>query len=363
MKLAIPELSLVLLIGASGSGKSTFAHEHFKPTEILSSDFCRGLVSDDENDQSVNADAFAVLHFIAAKRLAHGKLTVVDATNVQSEARRPLIALARQHHYMLVAIVLDMPEKLCWARTQTRPDRNFGRHVIRGHREQLRRSLKQLKREGFRHIYHLRSVEELEAVVIERKPLWTNLKHEHGPFDIIGDVHGCGDELEALLSELGYEFDSTAAVYRHPQGRTAIFLGDLVDRGPRILDAYQIVRRMVEAGQAFCLPGNHDMKLVRKLNGKNVQITHGLDKTLAELEALPREIREQYEKEMVEFFRSLISHYVLDDGKLVVAHAGMKERMQGRASAKVRDFALFGETTGGPCPSRLRVLLICGNAG
>src|SRR5215469_16321115 len=111
MKVTIPELSLVVLIGASGSGKSTFARKHFKPTEVLSSDFCRGLVSDDENDQSASNDAFAVLHFIAAKRLAAGRLTVIDATNVEPEARRPLIALAHEYHCQLVAIVFNLPER------------------------------------------------------------------------------------------------------------------------------------------------------------------------------------------------------------------------------------------------------------
>jgi len=346
MNLTIPELSLVVLIGVSGSGKSTFARDHFKPTEIINSDFCRGLVSDDENDQTVSKDAFDVLHFIAAKRLANGRLTVVDATNVQAEARKPLVALAREYHCLPVAIVLDLPERLCWERTQVRPDRNFGRHVIRNQRQQLRRSLRALKREGFRHIYRLTSLEEIEAAVIERQPLWNNLKGEHGPFDMIGDLHGCGDELESLLSELGYERGTDDSVYRHPQGRKAIFLGDLVDRGPRILDCYQIVRGMVRNGQALCVPGNHDMKLVRKLNGRDVQITHGLDRTLAEIDQLPDDIQDDYKKEMTEFFRSLVSHYVLDGGNLVVAHAGMKENMQGRGSAKVRDFALYGETTG-----------------
>jgi len=346
MKLTIPELSVVVLIGASGSGKSTFARKHFKPTEILNSDFCRGLVADDANDQTVTDDAFAVLHFIASKRLANGKLTVIDATNVQPEARKPLVALARQYHCLPVAIVLNLPEKVCWERTQQRPDRQFGRRVIRAHRQQLRRSLKRLKREGFRYIYQLNSVEEVESAVIERQPLWNNLKHEPGPFDIIGDIHGCAGELEELLQALGYKFEADAATYCHPEGRKAIFLGDLVDRGPKILDTYQMVRQMVKADQAFCVPGNHDLKLVRKLNGRKVQITHGLDKTLAEIEALPEDVRGQYKKEMVAFFQSLVSHYVLDEGKLVVAHAGMREAMQGRGSAKVREFALYGETTG-----------------
>src|SRR5712691_10296439 len=103
MKLKIPELSLVVLIGASGSGKSTFARQHFKPTEVLSSDFCRGLVSDDENDQRASNDAFAVLHFIAARRLSAGRLTVIDATNVEPDSRKPLLALACEYHCLPVA--------------------------------------------------------------------------------------------------------------------------------------------------------------------------------------------------------------------------------------------------------------------
>src|ERR671917_277898 len=136
MRLTIPELSLVVLIGPSGCGKSTFAHKHFKPTEVLSSDFCRGLVSDDENDQAATKDAFEVLHFIASKRLAAGRLTVIDATNVQPEARKPLVALAREYHVLPVAIVLNLPERLCLDRNRSRPDRSFGPHVIRNQRSQ-----------------------------------------------------------------------------------------------------------------------------------------------------------------------------------------------------------------------------------
>src|ERR1700726_639462 len=113
MRLSVPRLSLVVLIGPSGSGKSTFARKHFLPTEVLSSDACRALVSDEENNQTVTNDAFAVLHFIAAKRLALGRLTVIDATNVQPESRKPLVELARQYHCLPVAIVLNISEKIC----------------------------------------------------------------------------------------------------------------------------------------------------------------------------------------------------------------------------------------------------------
>jgi protein phosphatase len=204
-RITIPELSLVVLIGPSGSGKSSFARKHFKQTEVLSSDFCRGLVSDDENDQTVSNDAFAVLHFIAQRRLAAGRLTVVDATNVQREARKPLVALAREFHSLPVAVVLNLPEDVCHERNAGRPDRTFGPHVVRNQRRDLRASLRSLTREGFRHVFVLESPEEVEAVVVERQPLWNNLRGEHGPFDIIGDIHGCADELRSLLTTLGYQ--------------------------------------------------------------------------------------------------------------------------------------------------------------
>ena len=151
--ITIPELALVVLSGASGSGKSTFARRHFKPTEVLSSDFCRGLVSDNENDQAATGDAFEVLHFIARKRLAAGRLTVVDATNVQPEARKPLVVLAREYHCLPVALVLDLPERVCQARNRQRADRDFGPHVVIRQTRDLRRSLHGLQREGFRHVF------------------------------------------------------------------------------------------------------------------------------------------------------------------------------------------------------------------
>jgi protein phosphatase len=250
MKLTIPELSLVVLIGVSGSGKSSFARKHFKPTEILSSDQCRALVSDDENCQAATSDAFEILHFIARKRLAAGRLTVVDATNVQGEARKPLVEIAREYHCLPVAIVLDVPERTAHERNKARPDRNFGPHVIRQQASQLRRSIRGLQREGFRHIQVLKTTEEVD-----------------------------------------------------------------------------------------------DIKFMRKVWGKEVQVTHGLGETLAQFEA--QEAKQPGSmRAAAEFIDGLVSHYVLDDGKLVVAHAGMKEAMQGRGSAAVREFALFGETTG-----------------
>lgn len=344
MPITIPKFSLVVLIGASGSGKSSFARRHFLPTEVLSSDFCRGLVADDENDQGATGDAFDVLHYIAGKRLAAGRLTVIDATNVQTEARRPLLALAKEHDVLPVAIVLNMPEALCLERNRARPDRQFGPHVVRNHVRALRQSLRGLEREGFRYVFVLRSPEEVAEAEIARMPLWNDRRDDHGPFDIIGDIHGCRDELLALLDRLGYEVLSTAEGFdvTPPAGRKALFLGDLVDRGPATPDVLRLVMGMVADGTALCIPGNHDAKLLRQLQGRNVQLTHGLAETVAQLSEETPEFRSR----VADFLDTLIGHYVLDGGRLVVAHAGMKERYQGRGSGRVREFALYGETTG-----------------
>ena len=349
MNITIPELCLVALVGPTGSGKSTFAYQHFKPTEVVSSDACRAMVADDANDQAATPDAFALLNFIAATRLRAGRLTVIDATNVQPEARKPLVELAREHDCLPVAIVLNMPEALCLARNRNRPDRTFGPHVARRQVEQLRRSLRGLRREGFRHVFVLNSPEEVESSAVERVPLWVNRQQEQGPFDIIGDVHGCFDELIALLERLGYRLETRADSCggggfsaAHPQGRKAVFVGDLVDRGPGVVEVLKLVMNMTADGAALCVAGNHESKLSRKLQGRNVQISHGLAESLAQLEGESPEFRQR----LTAFLDELISHYVLDGGNLVVAHAGMKVEYQGRASARVRDFCLYGETTG-----------------
>jgi polynucleotide kinase-phosphatase len=339
--LAVPALSLVALVGASGCGKSTFARKHFLPTEVLSSDAFRALVSDDETDQSATTDAFDALYFVARKRLARGRLTVVDATSVQPAARKNLVELAREYHVQPVAIVLNVPERVCHERNLARTDRQVPPHVIPQQVAQLRRSLRGLEREGFGRVFILNSVEEVEAARVVREPLWTDRRGDAGPFDVIGDVHGCGDELDALLDRLGYVVGEDG-VRRHPEGRKAVFLGDLVDRGPRVVDVLRTAMAMVEAGSALAVPGNHDVKLVKALRGRNVQVKHGLAQSLAQLEGETPEFRAR----VADFLDGLVSHYVLDGGRLVVAHAGMKEEMQGRASGRVREFALYGETTG-----------------
>jgi polynucleotide kinase-phosphatase len=348
MKITIPEFCLVALIGASGSGKSTFAKTHFLPSEIVSSDACRRIVSDDENDLDATDDAFRLVHFIAEMRLRRRRLVVIDATNVRREDRSRLVQIAKSQHALAVAIVINPGEEICHDRNRQRPDRQFGPHVVRNHTRALRRDIKRIDKEGFRYVYELRSVEEADAAEIERTRLWTDRRDEHGPFDIIGDVHGCRDELLALLGELGYAVGLEGSgperrvVSTTPRGRRAFFVGDLVDRGPATPDVLRVVMHMVREGQALCVPGNHDVKLMRYLNGRNVRLTHGLDLTVQQLDQEPPE----FKREVREFINSLVSHAWLEGGRLAVAHAGIKENMLGRASGAVREFCLYGETSG-----------------
>jgi protein phosphatase len=339
----IPDFAVVVLIGVSGSGKSTFARKHFLPSECLSSDAFRYMVSDDENDQSATNDAFEALHSLAEVRLRRRKIVVIDATNVQEAARMPLVELAQRNDVLAVAIVLNVSERTCQDRNRDRPDRQFGPHVVGNQSRQLRQSLPHLRREGFRYIFKFNEA-EIADVAIERIPLWTDRRREVGPFDIVGDIHGCGEELAALLTRLGYAEHQDA--WRHPEGRRAVFVGDLVDRGPKIVETVRLVRKMMQAGTALCVPGNHDTKLSRALKGNPVAKTHGLAQSLEQIEALPEEERAAFIQDYLRFAEELVSHLWLDGGALCVAHAGMKESYIGRASGRVRDFALYGETTG-----------------
>jgi protein phosphatase len=349
MKIVLPDPCLVALVGASGSGKSTFASKHFRPTEVLSSDFFRAMVADDESDQAASKDAFDLLHAAAAKRLAHWRFTVIDATNVRREARKQLLDLARQHHAPAAAIVFNLPRSLCEEFDRQRTDRHVGHEVIARHSELLHRSLETLEKEGFHPVHILHSVEEVAAAVIHREPLPVDRRDLRGPFDVIGDVHGCFEELLDLLWRLDYEITELPGVdgrpeyaVRPPPGRMALFVGDLVDRGPRIPDVLRLVMDMVAAGTALCVCGNHDDKLRRRLAGRDVRVSHGLAATLEQLDAEPAPFRDR----VLPFLEGLQSHLVLDGGRLIVAHAGLTEDLHGRVSAKVRSFCLYGDTTG-----------------
>lgn len=350
MPVHLPDMALVLLIGVSGSGKSTFARQHFKPTEIVSSDGCRALVADDEANQSATEDAFALLHFITAKRLARGRVTVIDATNVQPAAREPLLNLAQQFHVLPVAFVFDLPEVLCQERNSQR-ERVVPADIISRQQQDLQQSLPNLKREGFRLVHVFSSPEEVAHVAIRRRRLWCNRKWEHGPFDIIGPVHGCFDTLQMLLERLGYHVAEQGRGGKgrrrfrvsHPDGRKVVFVGDMVGNGPASPQVLRLVMDMVADGVALAVSGDQEDHLLQQLRQRGSG-RHRQSAVHVWLEGERPAFFERVER----FLKGLIGHYVLDSGRLVVAHAGMPRTMQGRVSDRVDTFARYGVAAGNP---------------
>jgi protein phosphatase len=327
--LEIPQLSLVVLFGPTGAGKSTLATRHFRAEEILSGD---------RED----------LHEVLAERLLEGKLVVVDAGPLLARDRRELATLADAVHCAAVALVLDLPETVCRSRLR---EAQRDPKSVRQQSQTLKQSLHKFASDGFAVVHILATPEEVETLTIQRCPLAVDHRSERGPFDVIGDVHGCTDELEELLARLGYipcpEPVAGPFTYRtlftHPEGRRAIFLGDLVDRGPRSLDALQLALHMVTAGTALAVPGNHDTKLVRTLRGRPTEVHGNLARTLAEFNAVPADLAADLTRAVCAFIDGLPSHLVLAGGDLVVAHAGLREELQGRDSKGVRSVCLHGE--------------------
>jgi protein phosphatase len=348
MDLTIPELSLVLLVGPSGCGKSTFARRHFRPTEVVSSDFYRGVVCDDESSQAASREAFELVHLAIRQRLRHRRLTVADATCIQADTRKELLDIARRYHYLTCAIVFELPEEVCQEQNLSRPGRVVPPHVITSHVATTQKAARAIEREHFNHRYFLRSREEVDNAVVRRVPIPEDRAGESGPFDIIGDIHGCLDELLALLGLLGYRVGHVTGpggeipFAEPPHGRKAVFVGDLGDRGPDTPGVLRLVMDMCRAGHALCTMGNHDNKLLRYLRGGEVQPTNSVALTVEQLSAHPPELSAR----ALSFLEALPTHLVLDGGRLVVAHAGLREDLHGRSSPRVRSFALFGDVTG-----------------
>lgn len=341
----IAQGTLVVLVGPSGSGKSTFAQQHFKPTRIVSSDACRAIVADDEADQAATAAAFAVLHCIVEQRLRAGRITVVDATNVQAKARRPLLELAARYHRPCMAILFELPPQVCKERNRQRQDRVVGDFVVDRQCAQAPVSESVLSHEGFDPVIILHSAEEADSFGAPAHPSALVRHDRAGSFDIIGDLHGCCDELLSLLRIMGYKVENPGSLIPRitaPEGRTAVFVGDFVDRGPDNVRTLLIVMAMVRSGAALAVPGNHDDKLLRALQGAPVKISNGLDHTLQELNAAGEEMQALVR----DFLSGLPSHLVLDGGSLVVAHAGLPQDLHGVDSPRARDVALFGTPTG-----------------
>ncbi len=311
MRIVVPDFCLVLLLGSSAAATAHFVARHFGPDEVVA----RGIMGE-------------ALRQELERRLARRALSAVDITDMTSEDRATLLRTAKHAYTQPVAIAVL-------------PERDGGEARNKSLRDVCRR----LQRDGVREVHVLRTPDGVE---VKRERLPTDLREVAGPFDIIGDVHGCTDELEALLGRLGYAVawhdnnGERAVTVMPPPGRRLIFVGDLVDRGPRTPDTLRIVMSTIAAGTGFCVPGNHDAKFVRWLYGRNVTLTHGLDRSVAQMAGEPP----AFHRAVKAFFDALPSHMWCDGGGLVVAHAGIEEGMIGRATGQVREFCLYGDTDG-----------------
>lgn len=344
--ITVPDFALIVMIGASGVGKSTLARRLFAETEIVSSDRLRALVSDDEANQAASGDAFDLLERIVDARLKRRLLTVVDATSARAQDRATLLKLARRRHAPTAAILLNLDPALALARNAARA-RRAPDAVIREQAAEIRRRSLSLGSEGFDAVHALDTPEAVDALALRRAPLACDRRADAGPFDIIGDVHGCFDELCALLTRLGWRItlgSGDAAPHRaaHPAGRRALFLGDLTDRGPKNAETVRLAMGMIASGDALLVLGNHDEKLRRALSGAKIEPRHGLAETLAEIRARTSAFGADIEAMLAR----TPDHLWLAGGALVAAHAGLPERMHGRAGGKVRRFALYGDIDG-----------------
>jgi protein phosphatase len=336
------------MVGPAGSGKTTFCRRNFPAASVISSDDCRAAVAGDPADQSATPAAFALAHERLEARLRRRRLAVLDATSLTPHARAAALDLASRHHLPAVAIVLDVPPEVCALQDAARPARRqVGRGVIDAHAAALRTALDALPREGFRSIHRLRGARQAADLRVALEPLACDRTADSGPFDIIGDVHGCLRELRLLLERLGYRRRTPRGPYAHPRGRRAVFLGDLVDRGPRIVETARLAMAMTGTGAALCVPGNHDAELAAILIGAAPDGPPGPG-TVRSLEQIAaarsgRTFRDRFPG----FVAALPAHLLLDGGRLAVAHAGLRAEHIGRDSQAVRRFAMFGENTGG----------------
>lgn len=338
-ELAIHEPSLIVLCGPAGAGKSTFAQRHFAPSEVLNADVMRGMLCDDVNDQDHNDQVFEVLHRIAELRLQNGLTTVIDATNLEVAARLPLRRLARDKRLPTHLVIIEADLDLIRQRNSER-SRQVGDGVLRKHEQMLEELEQSLPKERWGRIDRL-DARTLSEVTVERRPLPPVQFELTGPFDVIGDVHGCLSELRTLLNTLGYDDDGG-----HPDGRRPVFVGDLVDRGPDSVGVLKLVLSWLENDRALMVPGNHDEKLHRWLQGRAVKVQGGLTTTVAEWQELSAPEERLLRSRFMHAMESAPSYLWLDEGRLLVSHAGLEERDHGRVGDAVRAFCLFGKTTG-----------------
>jgi len=342
MILRYPTSALVVLAGPAASGKSTLAARLFRPTQILSSDALRAMVADDESDQEATEDAFGLLRHAVDRRLRRGLLTVVDATSLTARAREEALKLGRLHDVGVYLLVVSAPPEVCLERNAAR-ERRVPDEVVHRHARELVQTMRSAPLEGFTRIDTVDGAAPGDVqVMYTPQPVH---QPERGPFDLVGDVHGCFGELTELLGRLGY-VRGEDRLWRHAQGRRPVLLGDIADRGPASHEVLRFAVEHVRARLALYVPGNHCRKLARHLRGERIRVTGGLDRTLEQLASLPAPEREALVKGFLSLYGSSPPYRILDDGRLVAVHAGVEARMIGRLSRRIREFCLYGDPTG-----------------
>jgi len=335
MEIHIPETALVLLIGAPGSGVDAFVTRYFTETERIGLRRLRAMLGDDPWASADTALARELMTRIIDARLAGGRLVVLSEDVSARDHRRLWIEVARGHEVPIIGIVIDRAVEDCRARLL-----ELGRiRELGGVEKQVKRvrhGLDSMADEGFSAIYRID--DEVPVVRFESPP--RRYRHLTCGFDIIGDVHGCHQELRTLLDRLGYRREDGRWI--HPEERMVALTGDLVDRGPDSPGVLRVAMALLASGRGLWVAGNHDVKLARKLGGKDVAVRHGLEATLEQLAGEPAEFSTSVRKTI----EGLGSHYILDEGRLVVAHAGLEASLQGRDTVTAWQFALYGQSTG-----------------
>lgn len=364
MQFKLLDGAIVLLIGPSNSGKTTLlqslvASGQLLESEIISSDYFRQLVADvdyidfsavaKENEdivyeayQRISEQAFNALHTIVEARATLNKVSFIDATNLRSFERAKYFEIAKRHHVPVQALILTTPKDQLLARDSLREN-------PRGHKRVLQQlntfkyELKTIKKEPFANIITVQD----EEVEIIRKPNELTLEIENG-FDIIGDIHGCYDEMLMLVKELGYEQQND--VYVHPAGRRLISVGDIMSRGPKSIETMQFWLKQIDAGLSYMTDSNHGWKIARWLGGQTLALNHGdelVEQEFAEYTKVHGiEAAEELKGRLASMLLKAPSHYILTKDtitKAVVTHAGIKDHYIGKQSKGISDFCRYGD--------------------
>ncbi|GGA88655.1 polynucleotide kinase-phosphatase [Ornithinibacillus halotolerans] len=370
MKITLPYAGIVLLIGPSNSGKSTFIQRLIEEnkihaSEVVSSDDFRVLVSDtdfidwkqrpkDEADnlydqyQIISREAFSMMDLLIEKRCKLNKLTFVDATHLHADDRKRYIEIARNNHVPIVAVAFDVNQETLLERDDLR-EKPRGKRRIRQQFQTFKREKRFIKKEGYMASFFISGTNDIEIIRRTNNPLELDVANG---IDVIGDIHGCYDEFIQLLEKLGYE-KNERDLYVHPEGRKILSLGDIMSRGPHSLKTIQFFLRHVQASLGFMIDSNHGWKIARWLDGRKVTLNHGDELVEEEFNKFEQEHGEEKTKELKQEIKEFLfhapSHYVLLKNGVptaVCTHAGIKDEFIGKQSHLVSDFCRYGDTDG-----------------